>query len=102
MASHIQAQSTESFQPDFSIDRPGLKTSLPCRRDFLKFSLALAAGLPLGRMSGTKRLKDRIFIGAQTNTWGVPIKPFDKLLEIVARLGALGYMGFETNYVSLS
>jgi len=45
--------------------------------------------------------KERLRIGAQTNTWGVPIKSYDHLLEICDSLAKIGYTGFETNYKSL-
>jgi sugar phosphate isomerase/epimerase len=45
--------------------------------------------------------KSRIRIGAQTNTWGAPIKTYDHLLEVLDALVKLGYEGFETNFMSL-
>jgi hypothetical protein len=38
----------------------------------------------------------RIQIGAQTNTFGSPIKSYDHLLEVLDDLVQLGYEGFET------
>lgn len=74
------------------------------RRRFLQQSSALiATGFfsSLVRSAGPSR-QDRIRIGAQTNTWGVPIEPYERLLEVVDTLGRIGYQGFETNYKSLS
>ena len=73
---------------------------MPNRRKFLQRSCVLLAGglLPHFAVSAPK---GRIRIGAQTNTWGVPIEPFGRLLEVVDSLGRLGYQGFETNYNSL-
>ncbi|HKE23929.1 MAG TPA: TIM barrel protein [Bryobacteraceae bacterium] len=45
--------------------------------------------------------QQRIRVGAQTNTWGVPIKTYDHLLEIADALVRLGYEGFETSISSL-
>ncbi len=43
----------------------------------------------------------RIQIGAQTNTFGAPIKSYDHLLEVLDDLVQLGYEGFETSDASL-
>ena len=45
--------------------------------------------------------ESRIRIGAQTNTWGAPIKSYDRLLEVLDALVKLGYQGFETSSMSL-
>jgi len=44
---------------------------------------------------------ERIKVGTQTNTFGVPIKEYDRLLEILDILARLGYAAFETSYMSL-
>ena len=66
------------------------------RRNFIQFlaSSVAAAAAPSP--------KSRIRIGAQTNTWGAPIKTYDHLLEVLDALVRLGYEGFETNYMSLN
>lgn len=46
--------------------------------------------------------QSRIHIGAQTNTFGAPIKTYDHLLEVLDDLVKLGYQGFETSDASLS
>src|SRR2546427_4899277 len=66
------------------------------RRSFIQ-SLACAAVAVAAPGPGS-----RIRIGAQTNTWGAPIKSYDHLLEILDALAQLGYEGFETNYMSLN
>ena len=73
------------------------------RRNFLQYCSAMGLASFSPRIIGAekRRRKDRILIGAQTNTWGVPIKPFDRLLEIVSELGKLAYTGFEMNYARL-
>ncbi len=43
----------------------------------------------------------RIRIGTQTNTFGVPIKDYDRLMQVLDILHRIGYQGFETNYMSL-
>ncbi len=45
---------------------------------------------------------ERLSIGAQTNTFGVPIEGYDHLLSILDTLAGLGYQGFETNQRSLA
>jgi sugar phosphate isomerase/epimerase len=59
--------------------------------------------MPLTQLldSGTLSRKRRIDIGAQTNAFGVPIKPFARLLELAGILSRLGYEGFETAVDSL-
>jgi sugar phosphate isomerase/epimerase len=47
-------------------------------------------------------LSQRLHMGAQTDAWGVPIKDYNRLLEIAETLVRLGYTGFETNVASLS
>lgn len=74
------------------------------RRKFLK-TLPAAVGVCLlpdsSRARGTK-LAQRLHIGAQTNAWGVPIKPYNRLLEIAETLARLGYQGLETNFASVA
>jgi sugar phosphate isomerase/epimerase len=69
------------------------------RRTFLHYTPAFAAVTFVPGLIGSSEAPraKRIHIGAQTNTWGVPIKPFDRLLEVVETLGKLGYEGFETS-----
>lgn len=76
---------------------------MPNRRCFLQQSSALFASalVPQALMSAARSRRQRIHIGSQTNTWGVPIQPFDRLLEVLSSLQELGYQGFETNYNSL-
>src|SRR5208282_173886 len=72
------------------------------RHFFYQSASVMAASFVPGMVNSAGRSrKQRIHIGAQTNTFGVPIKPFGRLLEIADTLGKLGYEGFETNYVSL-
>src|SRR5581483_646784 len=73
------------------------------RRSFLQLATqSLAAGFFANRTLFARASKaHRIHIGAQTNTWGAPIKSYDHLLEILDKLVHLGYQGFETNYLSL-
>ncbi|MBV9085182.1 MAG: sugar phosphate isomerase/epimerase [Acidobacteriaceae bacterium] len=70
------------------------------RRGFTK-QLCLAMIASRAR-AGSGDRKQRISIGAQTNTWGVPITPYEHLLDIVDTLARIGYEGFETNYKALS
>src|ERR1051326_5388004 len=65
------------------------------RRRFLSCAAATAVA------AGATAPASRIRIGAQTNTWGAPIKPYEHLLEVLDALVKLGYEGFETNYMSL-
>jgi sugar phosphate isomerase/epimerase len=73
------------------------------RRHFIQRSnSAMLAGLiPQLADSALLSRKQRIHIGAQTNAFGVPIKPFGRLLEVIAILSSLGYEGFETAVASL-
>ena len=72
------------------------------RRDFLQVSSGLAAATPASsHLFGALSRAQRIHVGAQTNTWGVPIKPYEHLLEICDSLVKLGYSGFESNYKTL-
>jgi inosose dehydratase len=73
------------------------------RRDFLKkgstaLALLVAPGAeakaPLSRAQ-------RLHIGAQTNAFGVPIKSYPALLQILDTLARLNYTGFETSLLSL-
>jgi sugar phosphate isomerase/epimerase len=76
---------------------------MPSRRRFLQqFSALFATGAISGRArSATPSRGKRIHLGAQTNAWGVPIKPYGHLLEVVEAIGGIGYQGFETNFASL-
>ena len=70
------------------------------RRSFAK---QLCLGLmALRARAGSGDRKERISIGAQTNTWGVPLTPYDRLLEVIDTLAKIGYQGFETNYKALA
>ncbi|MGH9431298.1 MAG: sugar phosphate isomerase/epimerase family protein [Terriglobia bacterium] len=40
-------------------------------------------------------------MGAQTMTWGVPVRPYSRLLEVAETLATMDIQGFETNYMSL-
>lgn len=72
------------------------------RRDFLQGSIGLGAvTLAPGNLFGAVSRAQRIHVGAQTNVWGVPIKPYEHLLEICESLVKLGYTGFESNYKTL-
>lgn len=72
------------------------------RRDFLQVAGGLtAATLASGHLFGSLSPAQRIHVGAQTNVWGVPIKPHEHLLEICESLVQLGYTGFESNYKTL-
>lgn len=72
------------------------------RRKFIaNSSLALGAGLLGGAIFAAASRSKRIRIGAQTNTYGVPIKTYDHLLEILDELHAIGYQAFETSDGSL-
>jgi len=76
----------------------------PHRRQFLK-TLTAAAGVCLMSNSSRARgaeLSQRLRMGAQTNAWGVPIKDYNRLLEIAQTLAHMGYQGFEANFASLS
>jgi sugar phosphate isomerase/epimerase len=76
----------------------------PGRRRLLR-TLTAAVGACLMPKSARGRgpeLPPRLRIGAQTNAWGVPIKPYSRLLEIAETLVRLGYQGFETNFASVS
>jgi inosose dehydratase len=74
------------------------------RREFLgktPGALALLAA-PQILMANVSSRARRIHMGVQTNAWGVPIKPYEKLLKIAETLHKLGYEGFETSSSSLS
>ncbi|MGH9325082.1 MAG: sugar phosphate isomerase/epimerase family protein [Terriglobia bacterium] len=69
------------------------------RSFFKQANLLAAAGFPA--LPADLSRKERIHIGAQTNAFGVPTKPFSRLLEVAGVLGQLGYQGFETNLASI-
>ncbi|MGH9404987.1 MAG: hypothetical protein ACRD3D_04020, partial [Terriglobia bacterium] len=70
------------------------------RREFLQSAASLAA-LPAIGAARSSDARARIRLGAQTNAWGVPIRGYDHLLNILGILRQLSYEGFETNYNSL-
>lgn len=69
------------------------------RRHFLQQSAAVMAATLASRWASATppARKQRIHIGAQTNAFGVPIVPFNHLLQVAGTLSKLGYEGFETN-----
>jgi len=73
------------------------------RRLFLQQFTALLATCSIGQsvLSETPKRARRIHLGAQTNSWGVPIKPYSRLLDLVENMGKIGYEGFETNFANL-
>lgn len=72
------------------------------RRHFLQLTGGCAVSASVsGNLYAVRPAAERIRIGAQTNTWGAPIKSYDELLRICDSLVKLGYAGFETNYRSL-
>lgn len=72
------------------------------RRDLLRSLLCAGlGGLTVRPGFAARRHNSSIQVGAQTNTWGAPIKGYDHLLEILDALARLGYTGFETNYMSV-
>lgn len=73
------------------------------RRQHLQQVASFIAASFVPRWAGAAALsrKQRIHMGAQTNAFGVPVKPFSHLLEVVGILSKLGYEGFETNVESL-
>jgi inosose dehydratase len=75
-------------------------TNLPqhSRREFLRLAASTVAAPAL--FAGGSR-EQRLSVGAQTNTFGVPIVPFERLLEVTGTIARLGYAGFETNVNSL-
>jgi sugar phosphate isomerase/epimerase len=68
------------------------------RRNFFAAVTSLAVA-PLAAAGRDPVL--RLRLGAQTNTWGAPIKSYGELLHVLDALHWLGYSGFETNYKSL-
>lgn len=80
-----------------------LRASMLTRRSILQGSAALlTAGLALRTGQALPRpRRERLRIGSQTNTWGVPLKDYDHLLSVLDTLVRLGYQSFETNYRSL-
>jgi len=76
--------------------------TLLLRRDLIRALLAAGiGGLGAKLSSAAHDGNSAIRVGAQTNTWGAPIKGYDHLLQILDELVQLGYTGFETNYMSL-
>ncbi|HWB83797.1 MAG TPA: sugar phosphate isomerase/epimerase family protein [Bryobacteraceae bacterium] len=71
------------------------------RRHFLQQLSGGAALLSASRVLSGASAKQRIHVGAQTNTWGAPIKTYDHLREVLDALVKLGYEGFETSEQSL-
>ena len=71
------------------------------RRTFLQQISGGASLLCAAHLLPGATPQQRIRVGAQTNTWGVPIKTYDHLLEIADALVRLGYAGFETSISSL-
>jgi sugar phosphate isomerase/epimerase len=71
------------------------------RRHFLQHLSAGAALLSASRFLSGAKPQQRIHVGAQTNTWGAPIKTYEHLLEVLDALVRLGYEGFETSEQSL-
>jgi sugar phosphate isomerase/epimerase len=71
------------------------------RRHFIQQSTCVAGFFPKLLELRTLSRKQRIHVGAQTNAFGVPVKPFTRLLELVDILSDLGYEGFETAVGSL-
>jgi inosose dehydratase len=61
------------------------------------FAGALAAPTLYAR----KSRKDRLHIGSQTNTYGVPVRSYDALLKILTDFREIGYAAFETNFKSM-
>jgi sugar phosphate isomerase/epimerase len=72
------------------------------RRRFLQQVSKGAALLSVSGILADAKLQSRIHIGAQTNTFGAPIKTYDHLLEVLDDLVKLGYEGFETSDASLA
>ncbi len=77
---------------------------MPSRRSFLKICSGVVsfAGASQSLIAGRTSPAGRLSIGAQTNTYGVPIKGYDHLLSVLDALAGLGYQGFETNERSLA
>lgn len=73
------------------------------RRRFLQVSAALVASRMVSPLSGAASLSRgrRLHVGAQTMTWGVPVRPYSRLLEVASTLAKMDIQGFETNYMSL-
>ena len=71
------------------------------RREFLAGAAMLAAGRMSQQARPQRAPAQRIRIGAQTNTWGVPLKGYEHLLQVAESLARLGYASFETNYRSM-
>gem|GEM_PF-5890621 len=73
------------------------------RRCFLQFSAAWVASrvIPPARGFASASRAQRLHVGAQTMTWGVPVRPYSHLLEVVGTLAKMHIQGFETNYMSL-
>jgi inosose dehydratase len=71
------------------------------RREFARGCAAAAAIGAAPVWAVPRPRSQRIRIGAQTNPFGVPIKPYDRLLEILDILAKLGYASFETSVDSL-
>jgi sugar phosphate isomerase/epimerase len=69
------------------------------RRRFFQRSASVMVSSLIPHWAGSAgpSRKQRIHIGAETNAFGVPIKPLSHLLEFVSSLSKLGYEGFETN-----
>src|SRR5579862_1937923 len=72
------------------------------RRRFLQQVSKGAALLSVSGLLADAKIQSRIHIGAQTNTFGAPIKTYDRLLQVLDDLVQLGYEGFETSDASLS
>lgn len=66
------------------------------RREFIWQGATLAASARPQRARS-----QRIRIGAQTNTWGVPLKSYEHVLQVAESLARLGYEAFETNHRGL-
>jgi len=72
------------------------------RREFVRNCAAAGLAIGFGPIWGKPRPRsERIKIGAQTNTFGVPIKPLDRLFEVLDTLARTGYASFETSVGSL-
>ncbi len=71
------------------------------RRQFIQSASGLLVAGGARARSSTFSLSRHLHFGAQTNAWGVPIRSYDELLQILDNLARLRYTGFETNVKSL-
>jgi inosose dehydratase len=61
----------------------------------------IAGATVMPALCARKSRPERLHIGSQTNTYGVPVRSFEALLKILADFREIGYAAFETNFKSM-